>query len=88
MRQYEPKHFEPKPGRITFHQRARVVIHQPTFEEAEALAEKLSEEMACDVEMFLAVVDDSNEDAGEDRGEVVIGRKFFPCKAAMVPAEA
>lgn len=82
MSSYEPKHFEPV--RPTFHQRARVVIHQPTFEDAEAAAQQLSETMACDVEIFLAVSGDEDE----QRGEVVLGRKFFPCKAATQPVEA
>lgn len=79
------QYFQPKAGRVTFHQRSRVVIQQPTHEDAEALADKLSETMACDVEMFMAAVDD---EAGENRGEITLGRKFYPCKAAMVPAEA
>jgi hypothetical protein len=79
----EPKHFEPVNGKFTIHQRARVVIHQASRDDAIALAEKLSAEQACDVEVFVAFVDDTAE---ESRGEVVVLRRFFPNKGAMEPA--
>lgn len=78
----EPKPIDLSNGRCTMHQRSRVVIMQPTYEHAEATSEELSESMACDLETFVAYV---NNETGELVGEVVVGRKFYPCKGAMVP---
>lgn len=82
MGQYKP--IQPVPGKTTMHQRSRVVITQPTEEDAMELAERISETCACDVESFFSIVDDA---ADENRGEIVFARKFYPCKGAMVPAE-
>ena len=79
----DPKPLDLGGGRLTMWQRSRVVIQQPAHEDACALADSLSETMACDVEGFIAYV---NNETGELVDEVVVYRGFYPCKATMSPA--
>lgn len=78
----EPKDLELQNRDITIHQRYRVVVHQVDQEDAMAKAESISEGCACHVEMFVCYADNRT---GESLGEIILGRKFYPCKGAMVP---
>ena len=73
----EPKQIEF--SRLAIHDRYRVVIQQPSNDDARELAKALSVgnladicvACSCDVERFAAYV---NEESGEVLGEVVLGR--------------
>lgn len=80
----EPKEFQIRQYGLTIHQRYRIVSHSSNSEDAIAKAEQISEQYACDLESFVVYV---NDETGEALGEIVLGRKLFPCKQAMTAAE-
>ncbi len=80
----EPKQITPDFREVTMHHRSRVVVHGCDRDGALATAEALSETHACDLETFVSWVDNRTN---EPLGEVIVGREFYPCKGAMMPAE-